>query len=175
MVKINLAIEHHEYTKMRLIDIAGQQFTRLTAIAIVDRIGRRPRWICRCVCGNEIIVEGAKLRNGHTQSCGCLRADRCVERSLRHGHSRPGNHSPTHNSWRAMQTRCDNFRQKDWDHYGARVIIVCERWRSFENFLADMGERPEGHTIDRINVDGNYEPTNCRWATAQEQRRNQRL
>jgi len=155
-------------------DITNQRFGRLVAIRILRRDRTGIHWLCACDCGQQSVTTASHLRRGHTRSCGCFRIDVVVNRSLRHGHSRPGAHSPTHQSWRAMQTRCDNPRGKCYELYGGRGIAVCDRWRVFENFLADMGERPEGLTLDRLDVEGNYEPGNCRWATVQEQNRNRR-
>ena len=89
-----------------------------------------------------------------------------------HGHCCGGRHSPTYTSWTAMRTRCQNRNYSNYAYYGGRGIKICARWESFENFLADMGERPEGMTLDRIDPDGDYIPSNCRWATAKEQRHN---
>jgi hypothetical protein len=93
---------------------------------------------------------------------------------LTHGHARKGGQSPTYRTWRAMLQRCDYPSMNNWDWYGGRGITVCDRWRSFENFLADMGERPDGLTLDRKNPNGNYEPANCHWATWAEQMANRR-
>ncbi len=122
-------------------------------------------------------MEAGKLRSGKTKSCGCYARDKASEwgkKATRHGHAgkRP---SRTYQSWIAMRNRC--YREKDvhYASYGGRGITVCGSWRaSFEVFLADMGERPEGKTLDRIDPDGNYEPGNCRWATPVEQRANWR-
>lgn len=116
------------------------------------------------------------LRSGHTQSCGCYFLEVCHERNLTHGATREGRFSPEYQSWVGMIARCENPRKQHWAHYGGRGIRVCARWRkSFEAFFADMGRKPApNHSIDRIDVDGNYEPGNCRWATQAEQIKNRR-
>lgn len=161
---------------MRLIDLTGRTFGRLTVVGRASNDGRgKARWMCRCTCSELVIVKGDNLRNGHTQSCGCLSVETTKLRSTSHGHaSHTAGASPTYRTWSAMIRRCTNQNAVQWPYYGGRGITVCERWRTFENFLTDMGERPAGKTIDRINVDGDYEPENCRWATAIEQNRNQR-
>lgn len=120
-------------------------------------------WKCICDCGNYHEVEARNF--GIIKSCGC-------SKYTSFGHSK--NRTPTYYSWEAMKTRCLNSNSKDYNHYGGRGIMICERWMVFENFLADMGERPEGKTIDRIDNNGNYEPSNCKWSTMKEQNRNKR-
>lgn len=163
---------------MRLIQLAGEKFGRLTVIERApNRNGKITQWLCECECGTELVVQAVHLRTGHTRSCGCLKRDMIASTgraNLTHGH-RIAN-SRTYETWRAMIRRCELPTNDNYRYYGAKGVRVCSRWRnSFEAFLEDMGERPAGKTIDRINPEGNYEPGNCRWATPLEQRHNQRM
>lgn len=148
-------------------------FGRLTVLYRAKRPpeykNRSVFWHCRCVCGNEVALPSERLQHGKTRSCGCVRQE-FYRRG--HGHAVRGARSDTYQSWACMRTRCLNPNANDYPDYGGKGITVCERWDSFENFLADMGERPEGMTIDRKDGRGHYEPDNCRWATAHEQRVN---
>lgn len=154
----------------RVLDIAGQEFGRLTAIEHVGRTSSRDAlWRCRCACGGERVTSGKSLRSGFSISCGCA-----ARRPKTHGQNCAQNPSGAYRSWIAMHQRCGNPKAQHYRLYGGRGIKVCERWKSFENFFADLGERPRGLTLDRKDPEGNYEPSNCRWATWSEQRRNQR-
>lgn len=152
-----------------LIDLSGMRFGRLTAKHYSTKNDGRKAWVCVCDCGTEIEVRGAALRTGKTRSCGCFKAERMAA-GLRivHGQS----HSRTHKSWDSMVQRCTNPNDPSYSRYGGRGIQVCDAWRSFEKFYRDMGDRPAGMTLDRINPKGNYEPGNCRWATNKEQQNN---
>lgn len=165
---------------MRALDLSGQTFCRLTVEAIVPSVGGKRRYACRCECGNAVQVSVSNLRSGHSKSCGCLASE--VNRSLAtqrntvHGHNRAGrgNQSSTWHSWRSMRDRCLKKSHKSYADYGGRGINICDRWDEFANFLADMGERPDGTTLDRVDVNAGYFPENCRWATRSEQQRNKR-
>lgn len=156
------------------LEIRGKRFGKLVAItpAGINR-SRLVLWKCVCDCGQEIIVTGANLASGNSKSCGCARSASLRLRNTTHGKSR--RYRSTYTTWRAMITRCTNPKIKCWKHYGGRGITVCDRWlNSFDNFLDDMGEKPPGMTIDRIDSDKGYCKDNCRWATQAEQTRNRR-
>lgn len=131
--------------------------------------------ICRCACGVERLVQIQILKSGQSRHCGCRQAIINDANHLRHGDTRRGRTAVEHRTWSKMIARCENPNDPDYADYGGRGIVVCERWREdYVAFLADMGRRPAGHSIDRIDVDGNYEPGNCRWATKAVQARNKR-
>lgn len=153
------------------LDLRDQSFGRLTAVAPIGRhrIGSII-WRCRCSCGNTADVRGDRLRRGTTTSCGCAKG-----REPEHGHTVGGRPSREYVSWLAMKARCFRPDDRCYADYGGRGITVCDRWaNSFEDFLADMGPRPKGMTLERLNGDGNYEPENCTWATLKTQNRNTR-
>ena len=161
------------------MDLTNKRYTRWL---VLSRAGlsksAKQLWNCLCDCGNTSIVCTGDLNQGKSKSCGCL--DRELTRNrIIHGHSRAGAWSPTYNTWNNLYQRCFVPSNPNYRYYGAKGVIVCDRWNpkaggSFQNFLADMGERPKGKTIDRFpNQTGNYEPSNCRWATPAEQAQNQ--
>ena len=143
--------------------------------------GRERRWLCDCDCGGTARVTTHLLLHQQTQSCGCLTRERMSRLNLKHGHTRRSGNSqasPTYRSWMSMMHRCYRPTTHGYERYGGRGITVCDRWQGdggFERFLADMGTRPSpDHSLDRIDTNGNYEPSNCRWATRTEQSRNKR-
>jgi hypothetical protein len=162
-------------TKPR-IDLTGRIFGRLTVKSRIVPPKGRTLFVCACECGNEVTVNGSDLQTGNNVSCGCFRTTRIGKVNYKHGAASKNDLTGAYRSWRAMKDRCHNEDNINFKAYGARGVKVCDRWiESFENFFADMGERPEGQSLDRIDVNGDYEPANCRWASVTEQARNQRI
>lgn len=153
-------------TREHALDLRGQKFGRWTVLRKDKTKGLRGEiyWLCRCQCGVRKPVLANTLRNGRSISCGCYSRDRTRV------HGMEG--TAIYNTWAQMVGRCHNPNATSYPHYGARGIRVCERWRDFKNFYADMGDKPDGKTLDRLDGGGNYEPGNVRWATPKEQNRN---
>jgi hypothetical protein len=157
---------------MKVIDITGQKFNRWTVIKRVENDSKgHAKWLCQCDCGNYGTHNSTRLMQEYTKSCGCFKNDN--PSNYRHGHAQK-RISPTYNTWAGMKARCTDPKNQAYKHYGARGIKVCERWMTFANFLEDMGEKPEGTSLDRIDHSGDYCKENCKWSTHLEQARNKR-
>ncbi len=152
-------------------DLIGRKFGRLVVIQRLENVNGHKVWLCKCDCGNEKECGSSNLVHGGVKSCGCLKRESIRRIFTTHGMTK----SPERMSWKAAKARCFNENSSKYPDYGARGITMCDRWKnSFQNFFDDMGPRPSGSSIDRINVDGNYEPGNCRWATVSDQATNKR-
>lgn len=160
-----------------LADLTGKRFGRLTVIKRVlpNYQGKQARWLCRCDDGNESIVRTFALKGGYIKSCGCLHDELCRERATKHGHGLSSNRSPEFRAWINARRRCYDTKMISYPNYGGRGIQMCEEWRNdFTAFLRDMGPRPKGTTLDRVDNDGNYDKANCRWSDWLTQVRNSR-
>lgn len=152
-------------TNRNYLDLTGQTYNFLTVLREVETRKGLRFWECRCDCGTITVVQQGAIRSGNTKGCGCR------VNAPKHGMSK----TPTFSSWVNMKSRCLYEKAPNYAEYGGRGITVCDRWlESFENFLADMGVAPPKHSIERLDVNGNYDPSNCKWATKSEQNNNKR-
>jgi hypothetical protein len=161
-------------------DLTGTKFGRWNIVERAENgVHGHVMWKCVCDCGKESNVYAHLLREGGhrmSKSCGCYHKDVLRKMFTTHGYSQHGNIKPEYNSWHSMIERCKNPKFKQYKDYGGRGITVCESWVEFKNFIADMGDKPsDDHSIDRIDNDGNYEPSNCCWSDRKAQSANQRI
>lgn len=161
-------------TMRRIVIKEGTRFGRLIIAREVDSKRKQRHFLCRCTCGGEKVVALYQMRSGKTRSCGCLLVDTMREMKEKRVDGVPSNQHPLYQTWKDMRKRCLNPKCKSFENYGGRGIKVCDRWSSFAKFVQDMGAKAEGHSLDRIDNNGDYSPSNCKWSTRQDQMSNKR-
>jgi len=157
-----------------ILNLIGKRFNRLTVIGKVNnnKFGKT-QWECLCDCGNKIIVVGGSLKSKNTKSCGCLNIEKSRERIIKQSTTHNMSNHKLYNTWQQMKYRCYNLNNNCYKYYGGRGIFVCRRWRnSLNNFIKDVGSKPKGKTMDRINNNQSYGPWNIKWSTHTEQMNN---
>lgn len=156
------------------LNMQGKTFGRLFVLSLHSKgVKAGRKWLCKCRCGNEVVITTGHLSSGHTKSCGCLGSEIIIKRNYKHGQGARQGKSREYKAWKEMNKRCAQVNSKNYKWYGAKGITVCPEWQSdFSKFYSDLGPCPEYYELDRLDNTKGYEPSNCRWASEAMQSRN---